>query len=403
VTTIKLKLKNMFETKSFEEIFTNYFEKIFPKIFELYKTLPAKGGSIFEEYSDMSYPMHIINGILPATLYLEQRLLENKSISELLKNGDEDVKMLARCMLLGITFHDINKLVRKTSLTESLQYFNKILLDLQLELSEEEKNIVKYLIVSAEDKTRYTLPDTDLPKRRNLHRIIKDYLLEAVHLADSISIPPEESFSHTFRLLQKQLQNYFSEVHTFYFHESPYEVLSRYLLIKLITRIEGKILLISPKGFIWVGKPLNKDDIGDILHELETEYQKLLLDQLDSFLICDWQKAQLDMFRYVTPAKDFVKTKLIPMLLERKRDLILYRGLPSDEVERENIRKEIEKIEANGKLHVMLIFKLILTLTANNDNVKKLKKEKEKKYYPEIKDGQKPGSKKCEKSYYRYQ
>jgi len=386
---IKLKSQNVFETPLFVSVVKEYFQNIFPEIFEQYNTIPAKGGAE-EKYSDMSYPTHILNGILPAMLYLEQKFLENERISELINKEDFDIKMLIKCTLLGVTLHDINKLVGISNLRESLEYLEEIFDELRLKLSNEEKNIIKYLIVSTEDRTRYTISDDELPKRKNLDRIIKDYLLEAVHLADSISIPPEESFSHTFRLLQKQLQNYFPEVHAFYFHESPYEVLSRYLLIKLITRIEGKILLISPKGFIWVGKPLNKDDIGDILHELETEYQKLLLDQLDSFLICDWQKAQLDIFRYVTPTKDFVKTKLIPMLLERKRDLILYRGLPSDEVERENIRKEIEKLEANGKLHVMLIFKLILTLTANNDNVKKLKKEKEKKYYPEIKDVKSP-------------
>ncbi len=362
-----------------------YFQNIFPKIFERYSTTSAKGGTGFEEYSDMSYPMHILNGILPSMLYLEQKLLKNEHISELVGKEDSDIKMLIKCTLLGITLHDINKLVGKSNLRESLENLDEILHELRLELSEEEKNIIRYLIVGTEDRTRYTIPDSELPKRRNLDRIIKDYLLEAIHLADSISLPPEESFSYTFRLLQKKLQSYFSEVHAFYFHNSPYEVLSRYLLIKLITRIEGKILLISPKGFIWIGKSLNMDDIEDILHELETEYQNLLLDQLDSFLICDWQKAQLDIFRYVTPTKDFVKIKLIPMLLERKRDLILYRGLPSDKEERENIIKEIEKLEANGKLDVMLIFKLILTLTANNANVKKLKKEKEKKFYPEIK------------------
>ena len=378
---IKLKLQNVFETPLFMNVVKEYFQNIFPKIFDRYHITLAKGGTGFEEYSDMSYPMHILNGILPAMLYLEQKLLENEHTSELVDKEDSDIKMRIKCTLLGITFHDINKLIGKSDLIKSLEHLDKILGELRLELSDEEKSIVKYLIVGAEDRTTYTIPDIELPKRRNLDRVIKDYLLEAVHLADSISIPPEESFSHTFKLLQKKIQSYFPEVHTFYFNESPYEVLSRYLLTKLISRIEGKILLISPKGFIWIGKSLNIGEIESILHELETEYQNLLLDQLDSFLICDWQKAQLDIFRYVAPTKDFVKEKLIPVLLERKRNLILYRGLPSDEKERENIRKEIEKMEVNGKLNIMIIFKLILTLTANNDNVKKLKKEKEEKYF----------------------
>jgi len=382
-------LKDVFRTSLFSNAVREYFRDIFPKIFEQYNTVPAKGGSEFEEYPDMSYPMHILNGILPAMIYLEQKLLENKHISELVKKEDPDIKMLIKCTLLGITFHDINKLVGKSNLRESLEYLEKEFDKLGLKLSNEERKIIEYLIIGAEDRTRYTIPDEELPKRRNLDRIIKDYLLEAVHLADSISIPPEESFSDTFRLLQKKLQNYFPNVNTFYFHDSPYEVLSRYLLVKLVTKIEGKILLISPKGFVWLGKPLNKDDIENILREVETDYHNLLSEHLDNLLTCYWQKAQLDIFRYIKPTKDFVRTKLIPTLLKRE-DLVFYKGLPSDKEKRENIRKEIEKLKAEGKPEVLLIFKLILTLTPINNNVKKslekLKKEKEKKYYPEIKD-----------------
>ena len=382
---MRIKIQNVFETPLFGDIVKEYFKNVFTKIFERYNTTPAKGGTEFEDYCDMSYPMHILNGILPAMLYLEQKLLENNLTSKLIENEDNDVKKLIQWFLLGITFHDINKLVGKSDLKESLEHLSEILNELDLEIEDEDKEVIEYLICSAEDKTRYVLPDSKLPKRKNLDRLIKDNL-EVVHLADSISIPPEESFSHTFISLQKKLRNYFPEAHTFYFHETPYEVLSRYLLIRFINRIEGKILLISPRGFIWVGKRPNTDDMESILQDIETEYQNLLLEQLDNFLTCDWQKAQLDIFRYITPTKDFVKEKLVPLLLERKKELILYRGLPSDETKREKIRKEIEKLENDGKLEVILVLKLILTLTPNNNNVKKLKKEKERKYYPEVKD-----------------
>ncbi len=387
--SIKLRIQNIFETSLFKHIVKEYFQNIFPQLYEKYHLIPAKGGSkesVFEKYSDMSYPMHILNGILPAMLYLEQKLLENQHISKLVKKEDSDIEMVVKCALIGITLHDINKIVGKSSLIESLEYLDEIFDELRLELSNEEKNIIKYLIVGAENRTRYTVLDIDLPKRRNLDRVVKDHLLDAVHLADSISIPPYESFSHTFRYLQNKIRNYFSDVRAFYFHESPYEVLSRYLMAKIMGRIEGKILLMSPKGFIWIGKPLNIDDLENILHELETEYQNLLLDQIDSFLIFDWQKAQLDIFRYITPTKDFVKEKLIPVLLDedKKRNLVLYHGLPSNEKEREDIREEIERIEANGRLEIFVLLKIILTLTANNNKVEKLKIEKGKRYFPKI-------------------
>jgi len=67
---IRLKSQNIFETSLFASIAKEYFQNIFPEIFERYTTIPAKGGTGFEQYSDMSYPMHILNGILPAMLYL---------------------------------------------------------------------------------------------------------------------------------------------------------------------------------------------------------------------------------------------------------------------------------------------------------------------------------------------
>jgi CRISPR-associated protein Csc3 len=377
---IRFKIENLFQTSIVKKIIKEFFQNIFPKIFARYNTTPAKGGTEFKEYTDMSYPMHILNGILPSMLYLEQKFLENKKLSELVKEGDSDIKMLVKCTLLGITFHDINKLAGKVDLRESLEKLDEILNELGLEISDEEKGIVKYLIIGSENETRYIIDDTVLPKRRNLNRVIKDHLLNVVHLADSISIPPEESFSQTFKLLQKKLRNYFPDAHVFYFHETPYEVLSRYLLVKFIDQVtqgNGKIVLISPKGLIWIGKSLNEGDVEDILTRIEKEYQNLLLDYLDEFLTCDWQKAQLDIFRYSSPKKETVKN-LIKKVLEdenRKR-LALYRGLGNIE---EYVRKETERIEIeNNKLEILFILKLILTLTPENTITKNLKRKLEK-------------------------
>ena len=113
-----------------------YFQNIFPEIFEQYNTIPAKGGAE-EKYSDMSYPTHILNGILPAMLYLEQKFLENERISELINKEDFDIKMLIKCTLLGVTLHDINKLVGISNLRESLEYLEEIFDELRLKLSNE--------------------------------------------------------------------------------------------------------------------------------------------------------------------------------------------------------------------------------------------------------------------------
>ena len=48
--------------------------------------------------------------------------------------------------------------------------------------------------------------------------------------------------------------------------------------------------------------------MDSILQDIGIEYQYLLLEQLDNFIACDWQKVQLDIFRYIIPTKDFVKS-----------------------------------------------------------------------------------------------
>ena len=371
---IKLKIQNIFETPLFASTVKEYFQNIFPKIFEKYNTTPAKGGTTFEKYSDMSYPMHILNGILPAMLYLEQKLLENEYTSELVKKEDPDIKMLISCALVGITLHDINKMVGKSNLIESLEYLNEVLNELELALSDEEKNIVKYLIVGAEDGTRYTIPDIELPKRRNLDRFIKDFLIGPLHLADKIASPPEEleSLSQLFRKLQKDLKEYLPNIHSFYFHDSPYEVLSRYLLTKLISRIEGKILLISPKGFIWIGKPLTNKEIEILLDEFKNDFERLLLDNLDKTAILTWEKTQLDIFRFFEPTKEFIKN-LIKDLLERNEYFLLEYRLPRDEMKKENIKREIEKLKEEDKIDVLILLRSIFNIKLEDKTARKIK------------------------------
>ncbi|RLI78045.1 hypothetical protein DRP05_08375, partial [Archaeoglobales archaeon] len=376
---IKLKLQNVLETSLFNNIVKEYFQNTFPKIFEKYNTTPAKGGIGFEEYSDMSYPMHILNGILPSMIYLEQKLLENENTSELVKREDSDIKMLVKCTLLGITLHDINKLVGKSSLIESLEHFDGIINELGLRLSNEEKNIIKYLIVSTEDKTRYTISDSELPRRRSLDRFIKDYLLEVVHLADGISIPPEESFSHTFYITSKKLRNYFPEVHTFYFHEAPYEVLSRYLLIKFIGQIDGKILLISPRGFIWIGKRLTSKEIEKLLNKFKNEFEKLLLDNLDKMVILTWEKTQLDIFRFFEPTEEFIKN-LIKNFIEKNEYFLLEYKLPRDETKKENIKREIEKLKEEGKIDILVLLRAVSNIKPDDKISRKIKNNLKKNW-----------------------
>ncbi|XRO75678.1 hypothetical protein ACO3TA_02090 [Methanocaldococcus sp. 28A] len=375
---IKVKTKKIFKTKLFQEETKNYLNKVFINLFKKYHLKPAKGGKSFEEkvksgeieakdLPDMSYPMHILNGIIPSLKVLENRWLNKGLIDE--NNDDKDIRMLLKCLLIAYTFHDINKLHNEIDLKTSVEkYFENDLKDLEIELNEEEKEIVKYLILATEERTRFVIPDNKLPTRRGLNRLIKDDLIEIIHLADSISIPIE-SYSGILNIWKK-LRNYV-DVNVFYFDDIPYEVLARFIVERLRENVDCYI--ISPKGFIYEGNLKIDEDY------LVKSFEEFLYRNIENMVKIDRQKAQVDIFRFIEITED-----RILRLIKSLDDVIFYKDISKkDEEAREIFTKKIEDFDEE-EFRKFKLLKLLLQLTpteTNEKTIKKLKSKFEDKYF----------------------
>ncbi|MDF2954495.1 MAG: hypothetical protein OD815_000111 [Candidatus Alkanophagales archaeon MCA70_species_2] len=379
---IRVKVEEVFETQPFKEEVRRFLNEVFPRLFEEFRLISAKGGFGFREYPDMSYPMHILNGIPAAMLLLEQKLLKSRELSGLLLSGDADLQMLVRCAMLSIALHDINKLFGTTDLREALERLSEVIRRLGIELSEEEKNIVRYLVLSTEDRTRYTDREitVSLPRRRGLDRVVREYLQNVVHLADTISLPPTESFAETSRELHKRLKRHFDGVHSFHFEDTPYELITRFLLEGIMRRVSGKLLLVSPRGFIWLGEPLSREFLEGAVEELAGELEAKILERMEELVKIDRQKAQLGVFRLVEPSKENV-ARFLERLLRNKE--ALYYGISRDERLKEAISKEIEKFDAE-KFEIFVLLKLILQLSVDSREVERLKREAEEAYFSDL-------------------
>ena len=384
---IKIKSNKVFESKVFRDEVKIYFNSMFIKIFKKYRLKPAKGGKIFEEkvkcgevkgldLPDMSYPMHVLNGIIPSL-----KVLENKWIDKGLINEDDDIKMLLKCLLIAFTFHDINKLHNEIDLKTSVEkYFEKDLKDLGIKLNEEEKEIIKYLVISTEERTRFVIPDDKLPTRRGLNRLIKDDLIEIIHLADSISIPIE-NYSDLLKIWRK-LKNYV-DVNIFYFDEIPYEVLARFIVERLRENVD--CYLISPRGFIYEGDL----EINEKIKEIVKAIENVIIKYSSELITIDNQKAQLDVFRFVSPTKENIEN-LVNELISKEENhrKFLISKLPTDKEIREEILKEFEDLALDKeKLERFALLKMVLLISKKgaSKELLKLKENLRKKYIPKHK------------------
>lgn len=65
----------------------------------------AKGSSRFPDLTDSPYHIHILNGVYPALLLLEQQLERDGRLNL------PEIEPFLKCLMVGFTFHDVNKLV----------------------------------------------------------------------------------------------------------------------------------------------------------------------------------------------------------------------------------------------------------------------------------------------------
>lgn len=267
---------NNFQTKLFNVTVNEYFETVFNELVSQYLLTSAKGGSGFGfektpilqesiiEYEDMPYHIHILNGMIPALKIYERQLQENGQINH------ESISTLLKVLLVGFTFHDLNKLVGKSledGVKEDLsQLCKKLKIENFFAKWKNWLNEISYVILCTEKRTSgFALKYGDL-KDDYIQDTIKNVSRLADVFASQSNFDDVADFYHSICKIKYDFERLDEIMDLSYISISPniYTLLSQKLLQTaqnyiLSTRRED-ILFHLRNGFVFVGKALSKEE-----------------------------------------------------------------------------------------------------------------------------------------------
>ncbi len=267
---------NNFKTKLFNVTVNEYFDTVFKELVEKYLLISAKGGSGFGfehspklqesiiKYEDMPYHIHILNGMIPALKIYEQQLQENGQINH------KSIPTLLKVLLVGFTFHDLNKLVGKSledGVNEDLiQLCKKLKVEGFFKEWKSWLNEISYVILCTEKRTSgFALKYDDL-KDDYVQDTIKNVSRLADVFASQSNFDDVADFYHSISKIKYDYERLDEIMDLSYISISPniYTLLSQKLLQTaqnyiLSTRKED-ILFHLRNGFVFVGKALSKEE-----------------------------------------------------------------------------------------------------------------------------------------------
>jgi hypothetical protein len=290
--------RDYFSTTIFNKAFSDYEATVLPALAHRYLLVSGKGGSRFSNRSDMTYLTHIINGLYPASLVLEE-VLQSKGAA-----FDPDLDSVLRAYILGFTLHDLNKLTGiddlEQAVTQKLQEVSESL-DAEKFLPDWENRIddLKFLILRTENRTRNLANSLNMgtPQRR---RLFHEYLAEACTLADKLGglvISPEDSSAFCNEVRKVVASSPFQvnwEVYYFGVGATIHTVLNQLLVRAVYDHLEAsdrRVLFTNVSGGVYTGKALAENETASILEHLVQNVRNLV-NPADSTHIA-WDKCQI--------------------------------------------------------------------------------------------------------------
>ena len=272
---------NNFKTPLFNNTVNDYFDTIFKELVAQYILTSAKGGSGFGfehslklqesivKYEDMPYHIHILNGMIPALKFYEKELQQEGIINH------EEIPDLLRVLLIGFTFHDLNKLVGK-SLNEGVKDdLSRLCKELKVELFFEDwdewLNELSYIILCTEKRTSgYALNYDDL-KNEYIGKTLRSVSRLADVFASQSDFDDVADFYLSICKIKYQYNRLDEIMDLSYVSISPniYTLLSQKLLQAaqnyILNTREEDILFHLRNGFVFVGKALDKSERETII------------------------------------------------------------------------------------------------------------------------------------------
>ena len=264
---IQFEQRAYFKTQLFNETTNKFNEIILANLIKHYKLTTAKGSSKYKDFSDMPYHIHIINGIYPALLLLEE-LFKKDQIE------GPSLKQYLKTFIMAFTLHDLNKITDENDLQKTVEknlisYLEKLETDIFFPEWREYINEIKFIILKTEERTRNLANDVQIKERQ----FVNDYLAEASQLADKFgSIKNFDNILSFFDLVKKITFKSYKKLSDIWnlsyvgVNENIYTLLSQKLLsiVREYTEKRNDILFNLRNGIVYIGDPLNKDDLTTI-------------------------------------------------------------------------------------------------------------------------------------------
>jgi len=267
-----------FETSLFNKIFDLYQQTVLKRVIEYYTLYTAKGSTVYPKLSDMPYHVHILNGLYPSALLLEE-MLRGEGFEEVL-TGNAPLSKKLECYLksfvLGFTLHDINKLTGIQKLNQAVeQGFEAVCEKLEVALFfpewQEYKNEIIFVILKTEERTKNYGIVLEVKDRA----FFNDYIAEFSQLADKLSsFDDEPTPQGLYTYLQEvsfrgysRLKDLFPSLWNLsyvYIDENIYTLLSQSLMElvrQFLTNKNYRILFNLRNGTIYAGNSLSEEDL----------------------------------------------------------------------------------------------------------------------------------------------
>lgn len=269
-----------FRSEILNRLTEEYETTVFKSLIQYHLLKTAKGCRQFSDLTDMPYHVHILNGLYPGLLFLEQ-YLQSQGMFE-----STEVEPFLRSLIVGFTFHDLNKLVDSKSLEEALTELVHHAETLNVESFFPEWRDylpeIEFFALGTENRTSTWAFSRPI---REWH-FLNDTLRPICHFADTVASIDDFSSVADFyervcnsRFSQSQRLGDIWQLSYVEVHDNLSALLSQKLLNLSKSIVQGdrgeQILFNLRSGFVYLGEPLTAEEIQTLKNQFRSEESEL--------------------------------------------------------------------------------------------------------------------------------
>ncbi|MBU4245662.1 MAG: hypothetical protein KKE71_01340, partial [Nanoarchaeota archaeon] len=263
---VSIKQVGYFDLEVLNRLIHEYNDTVLSELMKNYLLVSAKGTSRFKDLADVPYYVHILNGLYPACLLLEQHLKKEYNNLE----ANEEIEKMIKCFFIGYTLHDINKLCDINDLRDAIDrelksVCNKLKIDRFFPEWENHIEEIKFIILKTEERTKNYATTLNVKNRNFLIELV-----EYSQFADKIASQTVDDANTFFNNLNKISFKTDKKVSDFWkisyvcVDKNIYTLLSQKLItvVKQYLNDEKKyrFLFHLKDGVVYFGNPLDSQD-----------------------------------------------------------------------------------------------------------------------------------------------